>query len=214
MTTKDTKEKNTLIITAPNFQTAEFVIRGTAPLVINKFSAKAKQEMIDKQMAGSQAKKGKKREAKNFDECFEQARHVSTDGWDGIPASGIRKAMIGACRLVNFKMTIAKMSVFVEADGIDADEGTPLVKIISENPPEKHIGYTRNATGVCDIRARPMWRQWGAKVRLKFDADQFSAQDVANLLARVGVQVGLCEGRPDSKESTGMGWGTFEIVQD
>jgi hypothetical protein len=25
------------------------------------------------------------------------------------------------------------------------------------------------------------------------------------------MQVGICEGRPDSSNSTGMGWGTFEV---
>jgi hypothetical protein len=30
---------------------------------------------------------------------------------------------------------------------------------------------------------------------------------------RVGAQVGIGEGRPDSKNSTGMGWGTFEIKE-
>jgi len=32
------------------------------------------------------------------------------------------------------------------------------------------------------------------------------------LLARVGMQVGIGEGRPDSKNSAGMGWGLFEVV--
>jgi hypothetical protein len=41
--------------------------------------------------------------------------------------------------------------------------------------------------------------------------DQFTHQDVANLMTRVGLQVGLGEGRPDSKNSAGMGWGLFQI---
>ena len=35
-----------------------------------------------------------------------------------------------------------------------------------------------------------------------------------NLIARAGMQVGICEGRPDSSNSTGMGWGTFEISDE
>ena len=53
----------TVTISAPNFQTAVFTIRGTAPYVQNKFSAKAKQMMMDKQSAGSTAKKGVTRTA-------------------------------------------------------------------------------------------------------------------------------------------------------
>ena len=49
---------------------------------------------------------------------------------------------------------------------------------------------------------------------MRYDADQFTAVDIANLMMRVGVQVGIGEGRPDSKTSTGMGWGTFEVINE
>jgi hypothetical protein len=48
-------------------------------------------------------------------------------------------------------------------------------------------------------------------VRVQYDADQFTATDAANLMTRVGAQVGIGEGRPDSKMSAGMGWGTFKL---
>jgi hypothetical protein len=57
-----------------------------------------------------------------------------------------------------------------------------------------------------------MWREWSATLRIQFDADQFQTSDVANLLARAGLQVGIGEGRPDSKKSAGMGFGQFEVV--
>jgi hypothetical protein len=59
-----------------------------------------------------------------------------------------------------------------------------------------------------------MYREWAIKLRVRYDADQFTAQDVYNLIARVGGQVGLCEGRPDSKSSAGCGFGTFEVVRN
>jgi hypothetical protein len=118
--------------------------------------------------------------------------------------------MISACRLVGFKMTLAKLSVFVEADGWDQQDGIPLVRVYGKS--ETFTAHTRNATGVVDVRSRPMYREWAVKLRVRFDADQFTAQDVYNLIARVGGQVGLCEGRPDSKSSAGCGFGTFEVV--
>jgi hypothetical protein len=105
-------------------------------------------------------------------------------------------------------MTRAKLSIFIEADGVSRD-GTPLVRIYGE--PEMHTGHVRNETGVVDIRARPMWREWSLKLRVRYDAEQFTVTDVANLIMRAGMQVGVGEGRPDSKKSTGMGWGTFTI---
>lgn len=197
-------------ITAPKMETAAFRIEGTAPFVMEPFTAKAKQAMRDKHVLGSQAQKKRGKEARDFDEDYRQAFHRSEEGWVGVPASAFRAAMISACRLVGFKMTLAKLSIFIEADGFDALEGKPLVKIHGE--PERTEMVTRNATGVADIRVRPMWRKWHIDIRVRFDADQFTVTDVTNLLWRVGEQVGIGAGRPDSKSSAGLGWGTFRIV--
>ena len=58
-----------------------------------------------------------------------------------------------------------------------------------------------------------MWREgWEAVVRIKYDADMFTLTDVANLLMRAGAQVGIGEGRPDSRKSCGIGWGIFDLI--
>lgn len=205
--------KQVIQIKAPNIQTATFRIIGTAPLVQAKFSQKAKEMMMATQAAGSQAKSKKVREAKDFDATCDGSVHYSRENWVGIPAGAFRAAMISACRLVGFKMTLAKLSLFIEADGFDRDEGTPLVKLIANKYRRVDL-HVRNATGVIDIRSRPMWDEWQADVKVRYDADQFSLTDVSNLMARVGQQVGLCEGRPDSKSSAGMGWGTFRLASE
>lgn len=199
----------TVQIKAPNIQRAAFALVGTAPYVQARFSAKAMQAMREKMLAGSTASSKKKREARDFDDDYRQAMHVSAEGWYGIPAGAFRQAMISACRLVGFKMTLAKLSVFVEADGFDAVDGVPLVKI--EGTPARLDMAVRNATGVADIRVRPIWREWSADLRVNYDADQFTLEDVTNLMRRVGMQVGIGEGRPDSRESAGLGWGTFDL---
>jgi hypothetical protein len=197
-------------ISPANMQFARFKLKGTAPLVQARFSAKAMQAMMSKMAAGSTANKSRAKPARDFDDDYKQAMHVSTQGWCGIPAGAFRQAMISACRLVGFKMTLAKLSLFIIADGIDKVDGIPLVKF--EGTPERVDMAVRNATGVADIRVRPMWREWTMSLTIRYDGDQFTAEDVTNLLSRVGMQVGIGEGRPDSRESAGLGWGTFEIV--
>lgn len=199
-------------IKAPNIQTAEIDIEGVTPLVQNKFSAKAKAKMMDAMAAGSTAKSKKTRDARDYDDDFLQAQHISEEGWNGLPAPAFRSAMISACRLVGFQMTKAKLSLFVMHDGIDAEDGTPLVKL-KANAPERHEALVRMNFTSTDIRIRPMWRKWGATVRVQWDADQFTFADVVNLMDRAGLQVGIGEGRPDSKTSTGMGWGQFRVVR-
>lgn len=203
-------------VTPPNMEVIHATIRGTAPYVQNKFSKKARDEIAATQRAGSTAKKGKKHAARDFESDYEQAKHVSEEGWVGIPAPAFRSAMIDACRMVGFHMTKARMSVFVLHDSVDAIDGTPLVRIDGDCLPfaEDLIMPVRNKSGVVDLRARPRWNDWSANLRLRYDADQFTSEDVCNLLLRAGVQCGVGEGRPFSKDSNGMGWGTFEIYGD
>jgi hypothetical protein len=200
---------SSVVIKPARLRTVEFKIVGESPLVQARFSGKAMQAMMSKMAAGPQANKSRAKDARDFNADFENAKHIGTDGKQGIPAGAFRQAMISACRLVGFKMTLAKLSVFVEADTFDRVDGIPLVHF--NGTPERMDAAVRNATGVADIRVRPMWRTWDAKVRIRFDEDQFSSTDVTNLLVRVGQQVGIGEGRPDSRESAGLGWGTFRV---
>jgi hypothetical protein len=202
--------ENHISIAAPKVITATYRLTGNAPLVVNKFSAKAREQIRRTQEAGPQAKKGKIREPKDFQLCYNQARHISTEGWDGIAAPAFRNAMIDACRMVGFKMTHAKCSVFVVADGIDADEGTPLVRIHGEPRYAEHC--VRNDSGVVDIRARPLYATWEVHLNVRFNADQFTTSDVGHLLMHAGISIGVGEGRPFSKNSAGQGWGTFDVT--
>lgn len=202
-------EAETVVISAPNFGVMELIIQGTAPLVIERFSVKADLMMKMAQEAAPATKKVRK--PRDYEQEAENARYRAEDeGWEGMNAAAFRAGMISACRLANFKMTIAKLSLFIKADGADTHDGIPLTRIYG--PSRTFTAHTRNATGVVDIRSRPQYRQWAAKVPVMFDRTQFSATDVINLFTRVGMQVGIGAGRPDSKSSAGCGWGTFEIV--
>lgn len=205
--TKKSDGPTVLAITAPNFQSAKVKLIGVSPLVM---SSANRQKMMDDMAKGSQTKKGTKRPPKDFDSVFRGAMHISEEGWHGLPASALRTAMVDSCRLVGFKMTIAKLSVFVEAEGYDADDGTPLVRLTKGEPVRRDLAV-KLANGSTDILARPFYFPWEAEPTLTWDADQFSAIDTINLLARVGLQVGIGAGRPNSKNSTGMGWGTFRV---
>src|SRR3990172_2927632 len=167
-----------VVIRPPQFETGEFKLEGTAPLVVHRFANKAK--MMEAQAAGQQARSKRTREPKDFDATFKAACHVSEEGWYGINAAGFRLALIDACRLCGFKMTIAKCSIFVISDGIGTD-GTPLVRI--DGPaPERFDAPARNDNGSIDIRSRPMWRKWGVHLKLRWDASQFSVVDEATRL--------------------------------
>lgn len=200
-------------ISPPRMGRAKFHIEGVAPLMTSKFSSRIKQQLIDEREAGtSPGKRGKRAfEPKDYTASGMEGAYQSEEGWYGVHAAAFRNAAISACRTVGFKMTVAKLTIFCDADGFDREDGTPLVRI-DANDPEVVIMPTRNATGAMDLRARPLWRPgWRAAVQMRWDMDQFSLLDVTNLLQRAGEQVGIGEGRPDSRQSAGLGYGLFTI---
>lgn len=202
---------NSITIPAPNMQTAVFGIIGIAPLMTARFSKKA--ELMAKMAEGKSAGSKRNREARDYEKEAEDAAYRAESGEYGVNASSFRNGMISACRLVGFKMTLAKLSLFVEADGYDHRDGTPLIFV--DGKWVANSMHVRNATGVVDVRTRPQWAPgWKATLRVRFDADQFTVGDVANLLARVGLQGGIGEGRPDSKSSAGLGYGLFRLESE
>lgn len=201
-------------VSRPKLRQAVIHIQGLAgsPYVQHAFSAKAQEQMEQTQRMGQQARGRRTREAKNFEAVYEAAKHYAQGKkWIGIPAPAFRNACIDACRLCGIRMTHAKLSIFVEADGIDENDGTPLVRIIGKE--RVHKGFVRNDNGSADLRWRPLWETWKAAVKVTWDEDQFSANDVVNLMLRAGLQVGIGEGRPNSPNSNGLGWGRFEVVE-
>lgn len=208
------KDDGIAVIKAANIVRTTIKIKGTAPFVQHKFSHKTRLKMMTDMATPKAARKGKsERPARDYDDDFLQAQHLSVAGWNGIPCPAFRAAMIDACRTVGIVMTKAKMSVFVLPDGFDKDDGTPLVRLTGEAP-ERTEMLVRNDNGSADIRVRPMWREWGANVTVEFDADMITPESVINLLDRAGRQVGVGEGRPFSKNSVGQGWGTFTVVTE
>lgn len=208
---RGSKKEVEVQIKAPNMQRAHFEIRGSAPYVQHRFAEKARKEIMEKHKQGTeQGKKTRAKPPRDFDHEFLEACYLTKDGKHGQPATAYRNAMISACRIVGFTMTRAKLALFIEPDDFDARDGTPLVLITGK--PERHESPVRLADGTMTIAVRPMWREWSARLRVRFDGDMFQTADIANLLVRAGLQVGVGEGRADSKKSNGIGWGFFEVT--
>ena len=202
------KKEIKVSISAPNIQTAVLRIVGETPLVMHRFWKKTE---LEREYATQKSKsKSKNKDPRNYEQEYLAARHVSEDGWVGFPVAAFRNAAVAACRLCGYQMVKAKLSIFVEADGLDDLDAAPLVKLDAGDP-ECHIAAVRNSDLSPGIRARPMWRDWAFNLRVSYDGDQFTVQDVVNLFARVGRQVGIGEGRPSSSKSCGLGWGLFRI---
>jgi hypothetical protein len=208
-------KKIAVSINPPKLATIPFRVVGTSPYVQHRFGPKVARMMRDKQEKGRTNVRGKRNlDPKDFKGLFEDAQYRSTEGWNGLPATSFRAAMIGACRLINLTMEMGKRIFWIEADGYDPHEMIPLIRFskVAKGNPRMFEQALPNTNGGHDIRVRPMWEPgWEAIVRITFDQDLYSATDIGNLLLRAGLQCGIGEGRNASKKCAGCGWGAFEV---
>ncbi len=199
-----------VLITPPRIATATWEIVGTSPYVSNKQGVDSFEKMRKTLAADGTAGKKKDKSAQDFTRMCEQALRRSKAGWCGISASGFRKSLIAACRThPDITMAMAKQVVFICADGFDVDDGMPIVRIYGDW--HQHECTGNNNGGSTGIRSRPMWMEWSAKLRTRWDLDQFSQEDIGNLIQRAGWSVGVGAGRPASEKGGGCGWGTYEL---
>lgn len=206
----DPKPSTQVVIKPPKMATASVTITGTAPYLQNRFSSENRDKMLETQKAGSAGKRTRKAKApKDFEKVYRGSMHVSKDGWPGIPATALRNAMIDACRLTEMDMVRAKMCIFIVAQGLDAENLEPLIKI--DGKPRMHIERVKIGMNQTDLACRAIFEKWSSTFEIEWDDDVFNVQDVFNLLARAGWQVGIGAGRPLSKTSGGTGKGTFRV---
>ncbi len=172
-----------------NFAVATFEIIGTAPFVSNVFRT------------CSPLQRG--------EGSFHASMYKSAEGWYGISATAFKAAMVRACEHFDIKMPQARQWLFVMGDGLD-DEGLAQLVRFTHGTPERYETVCGNVHAV-----RGRWAPgWRVVLRVKYDADQITLGTIRQILTRAGTSVGVGAGRPQSMMSVGMGWGTFEMVEE
>src|SRR5438034_9598422 len=73
----------------------EIPVQGTSPLIVNRWSEKAREMMLAKQQTTARAK----REPKDPQALFEASRYRFDDERDGFPATAFQAAIVPAARL-------------------------------------------------------------------------------------------------------------------
>ncbi len=180
----------------------EIPIRGTAPLIVNRWSEKAKQMMLEKQTTSARAKKQPKDPVANF----EASRYLLPDARDGFPATAFKAAIVHAARLFEgITQVQLKQTVVVLGEGPDQlvpiDYGEITMR---EDTP-------RNASGVADLRYRAQYWPWSAVLRVRTIGGQFDRSSILSLVDAAGIG-GVGEWRPTSPKSATGTFGTFEVV--
>lgn len=215
-----------IVIASPVIDVIQVEVRGTSSLIVHAWTVKAIRQMLYKQMKISESGK----EAKDPHQDFMESRTISQDGWDGIPCTAFKCAIAEATRQVEgLTMVLAKRLIFVLPEGrsvhqtieIPQTENNPamdvpfgnteIVRIYGE--PTLRCDMVRIDKGsTADIRFRAEYKEWSARLTVKFNSNIISRQQVISLIRLAGLSEGVGEWRPSSPEVMSGSHGTWEVI--
>lgn len=174
-------------------------IEGVSPLLVNKFSSKAIQEITDKQM-------GKAKAAKEFrkpEEEYEAAlyRMPGTRDKYGVPANGLKIMAVSAVKYVSgLKQTFARGAFHV----VPGPGGLIPIKTSGPVMDDGMVRIGPFGRKVAMPRYRPRFDDWECTFQIQYNANVISPEQIANLYETAGFAIGLCEWRPEKNGSHGM----------
>lgn len=201
---------DTIIIPDLDLREVQLPVHGSSPLIVHRFSEKAKREMAAKQQQIAQHKKAAKEPVQDFlqslylmpgaeVESYTKGKLTyakSTDGF-AFPAGAFKLAAVSACRHVQgISMAYAKgsfhiLGTFVEIEGDDPWMREDIVRLPGIRP-------------VADLRYRGEFKEWMVKLNIRYNARAINPSQIANLLNVAGFAVGIGEWRPEKDGSNGM----------
>lgn len=164
-------------------------IKSLSPFIQHKWSEKSLQMMKDKH-AGLRVRN---REVRDPHQEFLDATYRCEDGRYGFPAGGIKAALIEAAHKdIGLEKKLLRKSLFVRPD----DKVNNLIAMETEEPIMRE-DVVRIGQSQTDIRYRPEFLDWAMTLKLEFDSQALSQENILNLIERAGFGVGLGEWRPE-----------------
>jgi hypothetical protein len=176
-------------------------IRGTAPLIVHKFSEKARRQMLDN-MQGRKSPKQPKDPDRDYDEAF----YRMDDGTYGFPTIAFKAATVGASRFYGKAVPMTALRQFVFIDGeFSKVDGQRLSRIDGE--PHMREDVVRVGMGGTDLRYRPEFTEWSTTLTVIYVSSMLTRDSVLSLIDAGGMGVGVGEWRPEKRGD----FGTYQI---
>ena len=186
-------DSNTVVLPELRLRRLLIEVKGTAPLIVNRFSEKARQMMLDKQTKKASAGK----EAKDPEAQYKASLYELPEGGYGFPAAGFKAASVRAGTYADEKMTFLRGAYHVDGD---------MVPIKGE--PTMREDTVRLQGKTADIRFRGEFKDWSAVIPVTVNETAISIDQVVNLFRIAGFAVGIGEWRPEKNGA----YGRFEVI--
>ena len=189
------KKSVEIAINPPNFQMVELEVEGLTPMIQNKMK-----EATIPAMEAARMGKAKKNNRAPIDPKVEylKSAYVQDGGGYGFPASAFKHCAVRAGKGQGLVMTDLKQMFFVLPNAPDGE----CVSLKAKKPTLRKDPV--NVQGNKDLRYRPEFKQWKAKLLIRYDADKITPEQIANLLNHGGQTIGVGEWRPQKNGTFGM----------
>lgn len=184
-------------------ETIKVPIIGTTPLIMHRFSEKAKRQMLDA-MQGRKTPKVPKDPAAEFDAAFYRLE----DGAPGFPVLAFKDCTIGGARFYGKDVTMTALRQYMFFRGEVGDDGRALCRIEGEAQMREDV--VRVGRGGTDLRYRPEFREWSATLEITYVTSALTRESVLSLIDAGGMGVGVGEWRPEKNGD----FGTFRVDPD
>ena len=175
-------------------------VRGLTPLIVHKFSSKARLQMLENMQKTTRAAKV----AKDPVQEYKDAAYRMADGSHGFPCVAFKAATIGAARYFDKKivnMTMLRGALFFRGEGPEQ-----LVRI--DGDPHMREDVVTVGINGHDLRYRPEFTDWSTTLEIIYLPGVVTADSIVSLVEAGGMG-GVGEWRP-SKCETGS-FGTYKI---
>lgn len=176
-------------------------IIGVSPLIMHRFSEKAKRQMLDAAQ-GKQTPKQPKDPLAEYTAAFYR---LADEGF-GMPADAFKQATVGAARFYGKSVSMTALKQFVFVRGELGDDGRALVRIDSDEPRMRE-DVVRVGRGGTDLRYRPEFFPWRATLIVTYFTSVITRDSVLSLIDAGGMAIGVGEWRPE-RDGT---FGTYRV---
>jgi len=191
-----TNEQPAIQVQRIGTETIDVPIIGTAPLIVHRWSEKAKQAMLDAQQGKKAVKTIRDPEAD-----YEASLYRTDDGY-GFPLLAFKQATVGAARFFDKSVTMKLVQQAIFMTGVpSADRSELLTPITGE--PKMREDMVRVGMGGTDLRYRGEFLDWSAILTITYVKSTLSRDSVLSLVDAGGQFVGVGEWRPDRKGQNG-----------
>jgi len=185
---------------------ADFCLIGTAPLICNRMSQKARQELL--------LPKGRKTAA----EKASTLKHDPLEEFRASPYTAIESDSPTHIQALATMFKKACMTAALDLPGAKKAQIGRLLYVVGDRVsvygvPQIMCSVTRSAdmNRTPDIRSRAILPRWACRISVSFVSPIIRLSSVANLLVAGGITAGIGDWRVEKGSGS---YGTFEIVAD